>query len=147
MQLAVAWFSRATLSYAVCASHVGCRRPPTRGWHRKRRQTYDKGMLQLDESADGRTLTIARGSRLLMRLAENPTTGFRWSLVHDGDAAIRIVSDQFEPDGGMLGQGGLRRWELETLGNGGVRLCFNLSRAWEAQAPARTIVVALAVSG
>ena len=59
--------------------------------------------------ADGDSLVV-------IRVAENPTTGFRWSVdSSDCGARLREVSSDFEaPTNGLIGAGGVRVWTYET---------------------------------
>ncbi len=38
-------------------------------------------MIVVDQSASGQTLDLPVGQVIELRLAENPTTGFRWTVV------------------------------------------------------------------
>jgi len=61
--------------------------------------------VTLTQADAGRTVTVTPGQHVVLRLEENPTTGFRWSL----PAGVEVVEDRFEPGaGGMIGAGGTR---------------------------------------
>jgi inhibitor of cysteine peptidase len=85
--------------------------------------------LELDIAADGQTVTLAVGQSLRLRLAENPTTGYQWSVSSSGD--LLLESNLFTPVGAAIGAGGLRelRWRARSAGIN--RLTLAQRRAWE----------------
>ena len=54
-------------------------------------------MLQIDESSSGRTVSLQIGQTVEIGLSETPSTGFRWSLIAEGEPACTLISDSFEP--------------------------------------------------
>jgi inhibitor of cysteine peptidase len=85
--------------------------------------------LELDVAADGRVVTLVVGQGLRLRLAENPTTGYQWSVSSSGD--LLLESNVFTPTGAAVGGGGLRelRWRARAAGSNPVTLVQR--RAWE----------------
>ncbi|MFH1085432.1 MAG: protease inhibitor I42 family protein [Chloroflexota bacterium] len=62
--------------------------------------------VQVDQQADGRTLGLARGQRLVVALASNPTTGYRWEMVPVEGACLDLVGEaQFTPQSNLIGAG------------------------------------------
>ena len=61
--------------------------------------------MVLTESDRGRTVELAAGSLVTLRLRENPTTGYRWSMQSTG--GLELVGDRYEP-GGAVGAAGVR---------------------------------------
>ena len=61
--------------------------------------------MTLNEQDSGHTIKVKRGAMITLRLVENPTTGFRWT-VEDG-SGLELVGDQNEP-GGLIGSAGVR---------------------------------------
>ncbi|MBX6321952.1 MAG: protease inhibitor I42 family protein, partial [Rhodospirillaceae bacterium] len=71
-------------------------------------------MLTIDEGLDGRVVTLPAGGRFEIRLAENPTTGFRWMLLADGAPGCEPAGDGFTASGTRPGQGGIHVWRFRA---------------------------------
>ena len=84
--------------------------------------------LELDLAANGQTVTLAVGQRLRLRLAENPTTGFQWSVSSSGDLCLE--SKLFTPMGAAVGGGGTREFQWRARSAGSHRLSLAQRRAW-----------------
>ena len=63
-------------------------------------------MIVVDQSYSGQTLDLPFGQVMELRLAENPTTGYRWTFLANGEPACVVLSDHFERPTGPPGQGG-----------------------------------------
>ncbi|MBK7954583.1 MAG: protease inhibitor I42 family protein [Candidatus Accumulibacter sp.] len=99
--------------------------------------------IQLNEADDNRALTVAPGQQLVLRLPENPTTGYRW----EPPAGVGVVADEYRPsEGTAMGGGGERVFTLATLATTG-DLRFKLTRSWGGGAPERTFTLRLMQSG
>lgn len=92
----------------------------------------------LSEADDGTTLEAAPGDALVVRLRENPTTGYRWTLDEvDGDA-VTLERDDFETsEGAGVGSGGRRIFTFSAVGPGSASIALKLWRRWEGDASAR----------
>lgn len=65
--------------------------------------------LVVTETDAGRTVEVAPGTAVQLRLPENPTTGYRWVLTLAPAACARIDDDRhLAPSGQAVGAGGLR---------------------------------------
>ena len=89
--------------------------------------------INLSESDAGKTITIAPGETLVIRLASNPTTGYAWTLVKAPEH-LELVGGApvYEPpDGALPGAGGHQSFRLRanTIGRETVELRY--ARAWE----------------
>jgi inhibitor of cysteine peptidase len=99
-------------------------------------------MLSIDASYLGRTVDLVVGEIMELRLEENPTTGFRWSMVGDGAPACTVETSAFEARSAVPGQGGERAWRFRAAlaGSCDIRLLYR--RGWESDAKsARTFEV------
>lgn len=85
--------------------------------------------LEVDDHANGSTLTLAPGQDLIIRLPENPTTGYRWVVESCG--AMRLDADDFIVTSTRIGGGGTRqlRWSVRAPGRSEISL--TLKRAWQ----------------
>ena len=95
--------------------------------------------IQLNEADDGREVTVAAGQRVMVRLPENPTTGYRW----EPPAGVDVVADEYRSTGGTaVGAGGERVFTLAARATSG-EVRFALTRPWGGGAPERTFTVRL----
>ena len=84
----------------------------------------------LREQDSGRTVQVKQGETLSLRLAENPTTGYRWSVVSSG--GLELVSDQNEAGIG-IGAGGVRVIQWVGRRTGTYELQLKHWREWEGE--------------
>lgn len=74
--------------------------------------------------------TLAQADELLLRLAESPTTGFRWQIAQSGTGELGLVDDRFVAAGSAPGAAGHRLIRFVGRRPGEVRLQAVLRRAW-----------------
>jgi inhibitor of cysteine peptidase len=90
--------------------------------------------LALSDADDGKLLTVRRGQRVLLRLPENPTTGYRWEVPPE----VTLLADDFAAPqaGSAAGGGGMRTlcFELTAAATTGT-LRFELRRPWGSGQP------------
>jgi inhibitor of cysteine peptidase len=92
-----------------------------------------------------RTLVLKPGQELIVRLASNPTTGYRWTL---GEASTRALAmgaaPAYKQDAaakGLSGAGGVETWRFLAIAPGRGRLELEYRRPWERDAaPAQNVV-------
>lgn len=84
------------------------------------------------ETAEG-TLTVPQGSPVIITLASNPTTGYRWRLDGTPDPSIIAfsASEYIHPQDGRVGAGGTEIWRFNAVGAGKTVVTFAYARAWE----------------
>jgi inhibitor of cysteine peptidase len=92
-------------------------------------------MVELTAVDAEHPVRVAVGEELRVRLAENPTTGYRWEVVAS-PASLRPTGDAFQAGGGGVGAGGSRElgFVAEAVPGGTLRL--RLRRAWEPESVA-----------
>ena len=100
-------------------------------------------MIQLDESFDGRTLTLRIGDRIELALSENASTGYRWhpapARESTSSPALREIDETFAAPGGrpgVSGAPGIRHIYFEAVAAAIADLDFEYRRAWQPSAPA-----------
>ena len=78
---------------------------------------------------DGEPIALALGQIAILRLPENPTTGYRWVPSADH---FTLVDDMFasDPHSGV-GGGGARTLRFEATAPGSGTIAIALRRAWE----------------
>lgn len=88
-------------------------------------------VIELGAADDGRSVELRPGQVVVLRLPENPTTGYRW----EAPAGLALLADSFEPGGAAAGAAGLRVLRFEA-GAGSYR--FDLRRPWGGGEPERS---------
>ncbi len=89
--------------------------------------------LVLAEADAGSTRDVKRGETVELRLRENPSTGYRWSIgIEPGDAA-KIVASNSLPGTGGVGAAGSRAFEIVANRPGAVTVNAKLMRQWEGE--------------
>jgi len=102
-------------------------------------------LVIFDQSNDGETYTVPGGAEIRLRLPENPTTGYQWTLaIPDG---ITLTGDDFTAPGtDLVGAPGIRTWEMITGIPGTFTIEGAYMRPWETDAePAETFSLTLIV--
>jgi inhibitor of cysteine peptidase len=93
-------------------------------------------MIELSDTDPRSSVQLALGEELVIRLPENPTTGYRWQFAQSGTGALKEVEDRFvagaEHRGGPVpGAGGHRVAKFVAEKNGSVQLEAVERREWE----------------
>jgi inhibitor of cysteine peptidase len=89
---------------------------------------------------------LSVGEELVVRLQENPTTGFRWRLAELPDA-VTVAEDGFEAQAPERhGHGGVHTFRLRPTAPGEYRVAAALGRSWGSAAPERTVEFTVRVS-
>ena len=95
----------------------------------------EKVLTQVD---NGTTVDVHGGDRVVIRLPENPTTGYRWAAETVDDRIVSPVSSEFAPPAGSgVGAGGAASFAFEARapGEGSIRL--KRWRDWEGESSVR----------
>ena len=92
-------------------------------------------MLHIDESFLNQTVRLPIGQVIELRLKENPTTGFRWSIAADGRPSCAVIKDSFEQQQGPPGAGGNHAWRIEAVRAGSCHLELVYHRPFEPDVP------------
>ena len=91
--------------------------------------------INISKSDNGRVLTLKIGQTLRLSLAENPTTGYRWSKMTGLDTQVlQLKSDDFQlPSSAAIGGGGVRVFTFQAQKVGQVKLQLKNMREWESE--------------
>lgn len=84
----------------------------------------------LTPAQHGGSLRAAVGDDLLLRLPENPTTGYRWAF--SLPAGLSPVADDYTAAGSAPGGGGERVLRLRATTPGRHAITAALQRSWDA---------------
>ena len=78
----------------------------------------------VDQSFNDQTVTLQVGATLELALAENPTTGYRWTISDAGAPVVHLQSDNFVSGGTKPGTGGTHtfRFEISKPGEATIQL-------------------------
>jgi predicted secreted protein len=85
--------------------------------------------VEVDDQSNGKTVSLASGQALVMRLQENPMSGFRWFVASYG--TMRLDADDFFPARTGVGAGGTRQLQWSAALPGRSNITLALKRAWE----------------
>jgi inhibitor of cysteine peptidase len=93
--------------------------------------------LVLTEADAGRTVEVAPGKAVQLRLPENPTTGYRWVMTMTPASCLEIGSNGFDRDPkAPPGAGGVRVVAIASVTAPACELALAYRRPWETDAPA-----------
>jgi inhibitor of cysteine peptidase len=84
-------------------------------------------MVVLDERANGSRVELRPGAAVVLRLDENPTTGYRWQVDSSGAPVLALQGDQYEaPPRSKAGAPGQHVWSFRAVaaGSGLVQLSY-----------------------
>jgi inhibitor of cysteine peptidase len=87
--------------------------------------------MTLEQSDDGRSIELPVGATLELRLPENPSTGYRWTVDQVDSTVLRVNEPRFVADGGAVGRGGARVFSFSATKPGHSPLSLKLWREWE----------------
>ena len=88
--------------------------------------------IDVGHSDDGSTIRADVGDLIVLRLGENPTTGYSWGMTLS--QGLRLVNDEFVADeapGDVVGSGGVHEWRIEVLEAGTQTVEGGYRRPWE----------------
>jgi predicted secreted protein len=76
---------------------------------------------------------VNAGGEFSLKLASNPTTGYRWNLTESPDTAVVLFSgNQYRSSTqGRLGSGGVDTWTFKAVGKGRALIFLRYARSWE----------------
>jgi inhibitor of cysteine peptidase len=94
--------------------------------------------IELTSADDGRSLRATPGDEIVVLLAENATTGYRWHGQVHGEA-VALEADGYRPSPPpesselVFGRGGQRVFRFDVLTVGSAVLDLKLWREWEGE--------------
>jgi predicted secreted protein len=78
----------------------------------------------------GDVVEMAVGDEFVLRVPENGTTGYVWSVATRG-SGVEVVEDRSVPSAGAVGAAGEHVVRVRAVSGGSVELILRLARAWE----------------
>jgi len=94
------------------------------------------GVIEIHDTDSGGPQTVRVGQEVVIRLSENPTTGYSWEFRQSGSGELRVLENRFEAGGGatpMVGAGGQRIVRLVGERVGQVQIDMVERRPWESE--------------
>ena len=79
--------------------------------------------LVLKETDADTTHDVERGDHVELRLPENPSTGYRWSIDVEPPEAAAIIATHWSPVGAGVGAAGIRAFEISIDESGAMARC------------------------
>ncbi len=90
--------------------------------------------VTLTAADDGRTVDVVVGDVIILWLAENPTTGYRWSLESVEQPAVEMEDDAFVLDSDpQMGSGGMRQFRFGAKAAGTTPVNLKHWREWSGE--------------
>lgn len=92
--------------------------------------------VKIGADANGQTIELAAGQKLVLSLESNPTTGFDWEVSEIDEAVIKQSGEsEFKSESDLLGAGGVRTFTFEAVAAGTSTLKLVYHRSWEKDIP------------
>ena len=88
----------------------------------------------LTEADAAAPLGIHAGGTLDLRLSENPSTGYVWSVEFDPPDAAAIIADHWTATSDRIGAPGTRDFSIKIKQTGDLLIRAKIWRAWEGEA-------------
>lgn len=79
-------------------------------------------------------IAVRVGETVDLRLSENPSTGYVWSLAFDPPDAAAVTGSQWTANGGAIGAPGLRDLSIVIRQAGKLAIRAKNGRSWEGEA-------------
>jgi inhibitor of cysteine peptidase len=84
------------------------------------------------ENDSQNTVYAIKGDAIIVKLAENPTTGYSWNLTNSN--GLELTEDNYEQKAGtdkLVGVGGIHQWIFEVTDRGEQNISAVYMRPWE----------------
>jgi len=99
------------------------------------------------EQDNGASVSASLGESFELRLAENPTTGYRWHIAEWDRSILEVTRDEFHPpDTPQAGAGGEHVWEFAARAPGSLSLRLAYRRRGGSASPAKEFSLNISVS-
>lgn len=96
------------------------------------KRNYRMSEIEIFQGDRGKTFAARQGDLIVIRIEENPTTGYRWEICMVEQQVVEILdSDYLIAPGGGIGSGGMRIFRFRAKSPGISRVQLGLRRAWE----------------
>ena len=90
--------------------------------------------IEVTSAEAGTSIDADVGDTILLRLADNPTTGYRWEFEPVTGDSLVLTNSGYEPSSGAMGGGGVTTWTLSVIAAGTISIALKQWRPWEGDA-------------
>ena len=90
--------------------------------------------IEVTSAEDGTSIEADVGDTILLRLADNPTTGYGWEFEPVTGDSLVLTNSGYEPSSGAMGGGGVTTWTLSVIAAGTISIALKQWRPWEGDA-------------
>lgn len=91
-------------------------------------------VLKLPQTDKGKSFKVHSDDIIVIRLEENPTTGYRWEVDKADDEILTLQSSDFSlAEGPRIGGGGMRIFILKAKSAGTAHIELKHWRKWEGE--------------
>jgi inhibitor of cysteine peptidase len=87
----------------------------------------------LTAADNGRTVELRVGGDVVLRLPENPATGYRWAVDAVDETFVDIKEGQYRAASNTLGGGGEAQWTVHAKAPGLTQVKLKHWRHWEGE--------------
>ncbi|HWP96968.1 MAG TPA: protease inhibitor I42 family protein [Syntrophomonadaceae bacterium] len=106
---------------------------------------------QIDESYNGKEVSISPDQTITLSLASNASTGYQWTLTETYDQNLvklgaTSYQEPLQTTPALVGQGGRTYWQFTGLKAGTTQIKLIYARPWESVQPAQTFTVKITVA-
>ena len=104
-------------------------------------------MVELGADDSGKIVELVEGESLVVRLESNPSTGYEWEAIVDGETVLTLAERAFADDGSDLaGAPGTETFRFDAVSEGQATVTLNYRRPWETDVePIETLVYTIDV--
>lgn len=92
---------------------------------------FAEAVKQVDEKANGTTVEAQRNEILDIRLSENRTAGYKWTVRSDGSPVCKLLDEHFVPASTGPGTRGIHHWQFQCVCDGTAKIELDYGRPWE----------------
>jgi predicted secreted protein len=89
------------------------------------------------------TIAVDEGQTFVIRLVENPTTGYQWSHVIADEGIIQFTKEEYKADSqdtNLVGGGGIKDITFKAAKKGTTTITLTNERSWEQNPDDKKIV-------
>jgi inhibitor of cysteine peptidase len=87
--------------------------------------------IEVTRAEDGASVDARVGDTIVVRLSDNPTTGYRWELEPVAGDRMLLEDAGYEPSSRAIGSGGAATWTLHAAAAGTSTIRVKRWRPWE----------------
>jgi inhibitor of cysteine peptidase len=87
----------------------------------------------LTKADNGKTVKSPIGGEIVLRLPENPSTGYRWAVEAVDAKLVDVQENEYVPLSDKVGSGGVAQWIIRAKATGTTQIRLKRWRHWEGE--------------